>query len=798
MLLPNKWLSDYVHVDLDYHALSELMASVGFEIDEERDLSMGMHGIVMGRLLSIEQHPTVAKYFVCKVDVGGGRTVQTVSAATNLVENAMCPYALPGSRIASGMDVGEAELEGIASQGMMCSLSELGLSPADFPSADEDGIFFYDAPCEIGQCALSLLGLEGGVYDISVTANRPDAHSIIGMAREMCAALEKPFVLSTPVVVGGGGSIHDLLTVQVDAPDICPRYTARAVKNVKIAPSPQWLRERLRACGLRPINNIVDITNYVMLEYGQPLHAFDVRELMGTEDGKAHITVRKAGEDSAFVTLDGQERQLSPDVLMICNAQEPVGVAGIMGGLQSGIKNDTVTVVFESANFNGASIRRSGRALGLRTDAQARYEKCIDPQMTLEAVNRACELCELLGCADVLDGAIDVDHTGYKQRVIPHEHDKINALLDINLSAEEQAALLRRLHFVVEDGMVSVPAFRADVEGMADLAEEVVRLYGMDNVPSVSHRAATSQGRYSEEQQFERKLVGALIGMGFFEAMTTSFSSHKMLDMIRTPSDDMLRNAVVIRNPLGEDTSIMRTTTLPAMLTSLSNNYNARTPVVRLFELGKVYLPSVDQEDLPEEWVIVTLGSYGAGDFYSMKGVVEKVCAVLRVPEPEFSAETANPSYHAGRCANVAVGGVSVGTIGEVHPLALEAFGIEASVVAATIDLALLFAHRLPDPEYLPLPRFPATTRDLALVCDEDLSAASVATVIRETCGVLLEEVRLFDVYHGSGLPEGTKSLAYSLILRDKDSTLTEARVAEVISTTLTALKERLGVILRT
>ncbi|MBQ3077908.1 MAG: phenylalanine--tRNA ligase subunit beta [Clostridia bacterium] len=798
MLLSKKWLSEFVDVEFTPREFAETMAMVGFCIAGNESEGEGIKDVVVGKLLKIETHPTDPKYFVCQIDVGGGRTLQQVTAAKNLVEGGLCPVCLPGGNVKGGPTIGTVEFKGVKSEGMLVSLPELGLTQNDFPNGIEDGIYFIDpeeTPCQIGDDILPVLGLDDIVFDVEVTANRPDGHSVIGVAREVAAAFNKPFKAHTPVVKAGGGPVEEAVDVRIDDPELCPRYTMRVVKNVKIGPSPKWLRERIRAGGMRPINNIVDITNYVMMEYGQPMHAFDIRELIG-KGGKAQVVVRQAGEDKTFVTLDHVERELSPEMLMICNAHEPVGLAGIMGGLQSGIKDDTTMVAFESANFYGPGLRRSGRKLGLRTDALAHYEKGIDAQMTLDAVNRCVELCELLGCAETLDGVIDIDNTGYTQRVIKLEPDKINRLCGTDISREQMVEYLTRLQFEVKGDDVYVPSHRADCEGMADLAEEVSRLYGYNNIPSLPHQG-TTQGKYTEEQSFERKMVTTLLGFGYSEAITYTFISPKWYDKIRLPADSPLRNCVVISNPLGEDTSVMRTTTLPSMLETLSKNYNNRNESARIFETGKVYWPAADAEQLPEERVILTLGSYNAGDFYAMKGVIETLLKALHVKTPTFVARREDPSYHPGRCATILLGDVEIGVLGEVHPLVAETYGIGARPCCATLDLKKLFENRLPEANYQPLPRFPALTRDLALVCKEELEVGNIEKVFREVCGELLESLRLFDIYRGKNLPEGTKSVAYALVLRDRETTLTDGRVSKLIEESLAILKDKYGCELR-
>ena len=800
MRLSKKWLNEFVDMDksVTTRQFSDTMAMTGFcfgGVDVPGD---GIEKVVVGKLIKIEPHPTMEKYFVCQVDVGD-RILQQVTAAPNLKEGKMCPVCLPGGQVKGGheggMMIGSAEFGAVKSEGMMCSLPELGLTVSDFPYGIENGIFFIEEPCEIGQDIKAVLGLDDHIYDVEVTANRPDAHSIIGISREVAAAYNKPFKGHTPVVKGGAGPVADIVDVKVEATELCPRYTARAITNVKIGPSPLWLREKVRSGGMRPINNIVDITNYVMMEYGQPMHAFDIREI-APQGGKGHIVVRQAGDEIKFTTLDHQERIISPETLMICNAAEPIGIAGIMGGLQSGIKPDTTTVVFESANFHYAGLRRSGRKVGLHTDALARYEKGIDPQMTATAADRACELCEMIGCADVFDGAVDVDNTGYAEKVIKLEPAKINKLCGTDISFDDMASYLKRLGFVIDGDNVHVPAHRADCEGMEDLAEEIVRLYGLNNVPSKLHEGS-AQGKYSEKQLFERSVVRALIGFGFFEAITYSFISPKQYDKIRLAADSELRNSVQILNPLGEDTSIMRSTVLPSMCDVLAKNYNYRNMKARLFELGTVFIPNTDSAKLPQERVIVTVGLYGDCDFYDAKGAAESLCEAVRVTAPKFESRKDDASYHSGRCADIVINGKAVGIVGELHPAVQTNFGIGEKAYVVTLYLEMMFENRLAEPLYTPLPKYPAMTRDIALVCDDELEVAQIEDVLKEVCGELLESCKLFDVYRGEHMEKGKKSVAFSLVLRDKNATLKDEDAGKVIDAALGKLKEKYDCTLR-
>ncbi len=800
MRLSKNWLSEFVDMEsgVTNRQFAEKMAMSGFCIGGVDTLSEGIENVVVGKVLETEPHPTNPKYTICKVDVGSEVLTQ-VTAAPNVVAGAICPVCLPGGMVKGGHSGGKrleaAEVGGVMSSGMLCSLEELGLTVSDFPYGAEYGIFLMDEKCEIGQDIKEVLNLNDLVYDVEVTANRPDAQSVIGISREVAAAFDKPFKSHTPTVKAGGGDMHELLDVEVINTDLCPRYTARIVKNVKIGPSPRWLRERVRAGGMRPINNIVDITNYILMEYGQPMHAFDIREIAPT-GAKGKIIVRTAGDDTKFTTLDKIERDIPSETLMICNDHEPIGIAGIMGGLESGIKEDTATIVFESANFHYAGLRRSGRKLGLHTDALAKYEKGIDPQMTLDAVNRACELCEMLECAEVMDGIIDIDNTGYKEHVITLEPDKINRLNGTDLSREQMVNYLTRLGFKVEGDNVHVPHHRADCTGMADLAEEVVRLYGLNNVPSVLHKGV-AEGMYSPRQAFENSIVKTLLGFGFYEAVTYSFMSPKQYDRIRLSENSPLRNSLVISNPLGEDTSIMRTTTIPSMCDVIKNNYNYRNLKAKMFELAKIFIPTEDPEALPIEKVTVTIGMYGECDFYDVKGVIESLFESLRIKKATFTADRENPTFHTGRSAKILIEGKEIGQMGELHPIVQENYGIGTPSYVAVLDIEGMFESVTADPLYQPLPKYPAITRDIALVCDEHLEVAGIESIITEICGELLESLTLFDVYRGEHMEEGKKSVAYSMVFRDKNATLKDENVTKLRDKVIEVLGTKYGIVLR-
>ncbi len=675
----------------------------------------------------------------------------------------------------------------------LCTLADLRAEQREFPNCIPDGIFILREPCAPGDDIRPVLGVDDSVVEFEITPNRPDCLSIIGLAREAAATFDKPLTLHTPIVKGGGpGNLGDLLKVETPDPDLCPRYTARMVRNVKIAPSPKWMRERLRAMGVRPINNIVDITNYVMLEYGQPMHAFDYRYVRG---GK--IVVRRAVEGEELTTLDGNIRKLTANHLVIADDTRAVGLAGIMGGLNSEIVADTADVVFESANFDGTCIRKGALSLGMRTEASAKFEKGLDIENTLPAVDRACELVELLGAGEVLDGVIDIRNRAPRPTVLKVEPDKINALLGTDVPEDVMMSIFKKLDFTVNpDGTVTVPSFRGDVRRMPDLAEEVARFVGYNNIPTTLMRGQTTRGGYSKVQKLENRLGALCRDCGYDEIITYSFISPTAYDKILWSPDEPLRNSFKILNPLGEDTSIMRTTTLPSMLEILARNNNYRNKDVKLYELGRVYFPG-GEDGLAVEKKILTLGAYGEGaDFYGLKGVVEAILRDIRVSDVEFTPCRDDPSYHPGRCAGIYCGGKRVGVVGQIHPLCAKNYGLDAAC-AAELDFDTLFEIQGPDPVYTPLPRYPGVTRDLAVIADRDVTVAQIERCIRKSGGKYLKTVSLFDIYEGPGIPEGKRSTAYSLTLRSDEGTLTDDHAGEAVAAILAALRDELGAAIR-
>ena len=795
MKLNRNWLHEDF-VDLSHVSDKEYVEKLtvfGQKVETYERMDAEIKNVVVGRVASIVRHENSDHMWVCQIDIGQEEPVQIVTGAQNVHEGDLVPAALHNSWLPGGIHITKGKLRGEKSNGMLCSFAELGLTQNDLPDAYADGIWILNGEdCKPGDDINLVIGNDDTIVDFEITNIRPDCYSIIGLARESAAAFGMQMKHHEPVVKGSdAGSMYEMLDVEVPATELCNRYTARMVKNVKIGPSPKWLRNRLRANGVRPINNIVDITNYVMLEYGQPMHAFDYRYVAS---GK--IVVREAEEGETLTTLDGNVRELKPGMLVIADECKPIGLAGIMGGENSEIMGDTTAVVFESANFNGTSIRQTALALGMRTEASGKFEKNLDPMMTVPAVQRACELVELLQAGDVMDGIIDIINYVPETKTLPLECDKINRLLGTEISKEEMIKYLNLLEIPVEDDMIQVPSFRPDLNLMADIAEEVGRSFGYNEIPTTAFKTST-QGGYSPFMLMENQAGTLFRSLGYSEIITYSFVSPAIFDNIRIPQDSVLRNTLKIQNPLGEDTSIMRTIALPSMLDILARNNAYHNKAAKLYELAKIYLP-VEGQVLPEEPKMLVLGTYGTSEtFFTLKGELEAILNGLRMPKATYTAVSTNPSYHPGRCAMVSINGVDLGYMGQVHPLVAKNYGIDCEVYCVEINFSALFDLRLPDPTYVPLPKYPTITRDLAIVCDETVTVAQVEAVIEKSAGKLLRNIRLFDIYRGVGIPEGKKSLAFSLELRADDRTLTDTDSEQVTSKILTALEKELKAVLR-
>ena len=895
MILSRNWLNEFVDLkDITDKEFNDEMTLSGSKVETIERPDENLKNVVVGKILEMKRHENSDHMWVCQIDVGQAEPVQIVTGAWNIHVGDYVPAALHGAHLPGGVKIEKGKLRGVESNGMLCSLKELGMTaehdfpyavitpaallndyhpidpakpsiPADikpgdkvygpvlcgrveavkstdggydvrvndgtvtraaktvcsnlhegdlvayntksdtictledlhaeqkeFPHCIADGIFvLQEEDAEPGLNIAHILGFDDSIVEFEITPNRPDCLSVIGLAREASATFKRPLKLHTPEPHGCGGSIADLVDIDIEDGDLCPRYTARMVKNVKIAPSPRWMRERLRNSGVRPINNIVDITNYVMLEYGQPMHAFDFSCVEG-----GHIIVRTACEGETIQTLDGNERKLTPNMLCICDEHKPVCVAGVMGGANSEIVGDTAMVLFESANFNGVSVRRTASALGMRTDASSRYEKGLDMMNTIKAVERACELVELLGCGEVVDGVMDVVAKEKAPTVVKLEPDKINALLGTELSEDLMREILVSLGFILNGDDIYVPSWRGDVEHYSDIAEEVARFYGYNKIPCTLMRGETTRGGFSEQQRFDRAIGGAVRALGYDEIITYSFISPTYYDKIRMPKDSSLRNSLKILNPLGEDTSIMRTTILPSMLEIIARNHSYRNKSARLYELGKIYLPRED--GLADEPKYLSLGAYGDGvDFFSFKGSIETLLHELRITDVKYVACTDNDSYHPGRCAKVCAGETYLGVFGQIHPLVAANYGMDTEVYTAELSFDAMYEKRGDIPVYQPLPKFPAVTRDIAVVCDEAVTVGALEESIRRGAKGLLKDVSLFDIYRGSGVAIGKKSVAFNLVLRADDRSLTGEEADEDVQSILAALKADHNAVLR-
>ena len=794
MKLSMNWLKDYVDKSFDPKEYSDKMTLTGSKVEGYERLGEEISKVVVGKLISVEKHPDSDHLLICMVDVGEAEPLQIVTGAQNVKPGEYVPVALNGSTLPGGVTIKSGKLRGVVSNGMLCSLGELGLTVNDFPYAEENGIFLLKEDCKVGDDIKDVLGINDIAVEFEITSNRPDCLSVIGLARETAASFATDLKLHTPVVkeTDNGKTINDYISVEIKDPDLCPRYTARVVENIKIEPSPKWLRERLRASGVRPINNIVDITNYVCLEYGQPMHAFDYNYLEG---GK--IVVRRANDGEEITTLDGVKRTLTNKMLVISDAKKAVAVAGVMGGENSEIIPGTKTIVFESANFNGPSVRMTARDIGLRTEASGRYEKGLDRENTMPAIERACELVEMLGAGDVVKGIIDVYPTKAEQTVIPFDPQKINEFLGTDVPYESMIDTFKRLDIKLEDGKLYPPSYRADLEGMHDIAEEVIRIYGYDKIPSTQFRAQATVGGRNPRQKRIVELNSLLTMHGFYEVQTYSFISPKYYDNIGLAPDAPERNSVVISNPLGEDTSIMRTTALPSVLEVLAANRRYRNKSCAVYENAKIYIKRAFSEQ-PDERLSTVIASYNCGDFYYMKGICENVLRVFGVEKTDVTAKKDLPYFHPGRCAEVtAPDGTVYAVFGELHPNVSKTYGFDVPVYVCICDTEKLLATAPAEKHYKPLPKFPAVERDLAFVCDESLTSGELKKAIVKYGGKMLESVEVFDIYRDAKIGENKKSVAYSLTLRSPEKTLEDADCDKIVYKILNGLERDFGVTLR-
>ena len=790
MNLSMKWLSDYVKADMPIKDYCHALTMSGSKVEAFEVEGSDIKNVVAGKILSVVPHENSDHLVVCQVEVGKEAPVQIVTGASNVNAGDIVPVALDGSTLPNGVKIKKGKLRGVESNGMLCSLGELGLNKHDFPYAIEDGIFIMQEECEIGQDIQSAIGLDDTSVEFEITSNRPDCLSVIGLARETSATFNTPLNVPVPSFKGVDGDIDSMLKVTIHNTEKCRRYCAGIVKNVKIEPSPKWMRERLRASGVRPINNFVDITNYVMLEYGQPMHAFDLRYVDGAE-----INVRNAVNGEKITTLDGIERELTDEMLVIADKNKPVAVAGVMGGEYSGIMEDTTTVVFESAYFEPIQVRRTSKKLRLKSDASSRYEKGVDPLISMKCLERAFQLVEELGAGEVVRTVIDKDYTDKTPASVEFNSEWINNFLGTDIPESDMIEYLERLDFRIENGKVIAPSFRIDIECKADIAEEVARIYGYNNIPSTEFRGVAT-AELTPEQKFTKKLENITVGLGYYGIATFSFVSPKTLDKIGLPADSKLRNVVKISNPLGEDTSVMRTTTLPSMLEVLATNYNYRNPVAKLYEISKEYIP-VENKELPDEPQRLTLGMYGGDvDFYDIKGTAEKLFEALNINDVEYVRAGESDAFdetvalHPGRSAVILKNGTALGYIGEVHPDIQESYGFNTKVYVAKFNIPELMQSAETKITYQPLPKFPAITRDLSIICDDEIPSAKIEGIIKKSVGKILEKVTLFDVYKGKQIADGKKSISYSISMRSHDGTLKDEQAESAMKKVIKALSE--------
>ena len=794
-----EWLSEYSDIDVDAVQLGDILTMTGSKVETIDQLGNDIKNVVVGKILEIEKHPDADKLVVTKVDVGNER-LQIVTGANNIKVGDIVPIAKDGSELPGGVKIKKGKLRGVDSCGMMCSIGELNLTTADYPGQIEHGIMILDKKLEkdLGKDIVEVLNLKEDIIDFEITSNRPDCLSIEGLGRETAASLNKPF--KNPRKNIDELKVKDKeelegLKVDITAPDLCYRYVARVVKNVKIGPSPDWMVRRLKACGVRSINNIVDITNYVMLEMGQPMHAFDINSIEGK-----HITVRRAKNGEKITTLDGQERELNENNLVIADDKKAVAIAGVMGGLNSEIESDTKTVVFESAVFYGGSVRKTAKKVGLRTESSSRFEKGLSTENALRAANRAAQLVELIGVGEAVEGKIDVYPTKQKINQIKLDVSKINSLLGTNLSKQEMIDILAKLDIKVENDMAIAPYFRMDLEFVADLAEEIGRFYGYDKLDSTLIKADTTLGIRNKEQSIQKKVKEVLVNSGLSEIYTYGFVSEKDLELSNI-SDEIKKYAITIQNPLSDEYKLMRPTTIPSMMQTLATNANKKNQSVKLFDLSRSYRnikQEVQNGEVPLQEEILTIGMYGEDmDFYTLKGVIENILEAININHYEVEKETKNVSYHPGRCANMKVGTDIIATLGEVHPEVLNNYMISQRAYLAEVNITKLVKYAKASKKYTEVPKFPAVERDVAVIVDEKVEVGQIEKIVTKKAKKLLESMQLFDIYRNEKLGENKKSVAYSLIFRDKNKTLSDEEINGTMESIISELEKTLGAKLR-
>lgn len=789
MKFPISWLNDYLDMSgISPKEYAHELTMSGSKVEGVENIGDSIQNVVVGKLNEVTDHPDSDHLKICQVDLGDEVT-QIVTGAQNIKTGDYVPVAKHGSTLPGGIKIKKGKLRGEVSNGMLCSFEELGLSQEDVPYAVADGILILDKPYPLGTDIKEIFGLDDDIVEFEITSNRPDCFSVIGLARETAATFGRECNIKTPVVNECGGNVNDIASVTVEDED-CLRYAARVIKNVKIGPSPKWMKDRLERSGIRSINNIVDITNYILLEYGQPMHAFNLSDL---KDGA--IVVRKAKEGEKIVTLDGEERQLDPSMLMICDKEKPICIAGVMGGENSEVREESTEILFECATFNGSNVRLTAKKLGLRTEASSRYEKGLDVNNIMPALDRACELVTLLGAGEVISGCIDVQNFKYTPNVIKFRPEKINSFLGTNIAKEEMVSILTKLNFEIKGDDIIVPSFRPDVEAEADVAEEIARIYGYNKIESSALRGETTHGIKTPKQRLEDVAHNTLTSQGLYEIVTYSFTSPKVIAALNL-NDKNLEKEVEISNPLGEDTSVMRTTLLASVMNALSLNNNQRNQDAAIYEFANVYIP-VDGEKLPDEHKNIAIGMYGDCDFYTLKGVIENLIDAFNISDAEYVAETENTTFHPGRCANLAAQGKVIGTFGEVHPAVASNFGMSQRVYVAELDFNTLCQLHNEEKKYKKLPKYPAVSRDIAMLVDDEVTVGSIEKIISQCSGKILETIKLFDVYKGSQIPEGKKSVAYSVTYRAADRTLVDDEINSVFNKTVKRLETELGAQLR-